>query len=474
MAQPYPISRESRDEAIFFGDGGAIYGPFALKIFDIDDVEVWTKATGGIWTIAAPTVAKVDPAAAFDEFLITFASAIPSTTKVKVLSARVHERSAGVTSGTKLSPDALEKELTKQGTILQELRRDVDLAVRGDPGMPGLRISDAVADGQVLMKSGDRLVPGPDAADIAEAQGYAEAAGAAAETAQAAAGDAAAAAGAAGDAASAAASAAAGAAAGVEEILQTYANAAAEAANAAEEALAAANLPPVSANTMLVDNATGTARETKTFSDVNEKLGVFPTKATAAAATIDATISHVRLIGGTTQGDALGGLYISTNNGSDDTFVSNGGTRTWYRALYDLPKVQASDAGKTLAVKVTADGYVLESPGAKLDVEDQTLTGGARVTSKSLGTITTGTVTPDPGDRPLQHYTNNGAHTLAPGTNNGSYLIDITNGASAGAITTSGWTKVAGDSFTTTNGHKFRCHASVGNAGSYLVVGALQ
>ncbi len=176
MAQPYPISRESRDEAIFFGDGSTVYGPFALKIFDIDDVEVWTKATGGIWTIAAPTVAKVDPSAAFDEFTITFASAIPSTTKVKVLSARVHERSAGVTAGTKLSPDALERELTKQGTILQELRRDVDLSVRGDPGVPGLRISDALADGQVLMKSGDRLVPGPTAAQITAAEGHAEAA----------------------------------------------------------------------------------------------------------------------------------------------------------------------------------------------------------------------------------------------------------------------------------------------------------
>ena len=111
---------------------------------------------------------------------------------------------------------------------------------------------------------------------------------------------------------------------------------------------------------------------------------------------------------------------------------------------------------------------------AKLAVEDQTLTGGARVTSKDLGTISSGTVTPDPGDRPLQHYINGGAHTLAPGGNTGSYLLDITNNSSAGAITTSGWTKVSGDAFTTTNGHKFRCHCSVGDAGSYLVVGALQ
>lgn len=113
------------------------------------------------------------------------------------------------------------------------------------------------------------------------------------------------------------------------------------------------------------------------------------------------------------------------------------------------------------------------SPVALLGTEDQVITGGAQITSKSLGTISSGTVTPDPGDRPMQHYTNGGAHTLAPSAINGAYLLDITNNGSAGAITTSGWTKVAG-SFTTTNAHKFRCHCSIGNAGSLLVINAFQ
>lgn len=111
---------------------------------------------------------------------------------------------------------------------------------------------------------------------------------------------------------------------------------------------------------------------------------------------------------------------------------------------------------------------------AKLDVEDQAMTGGARVTSKSLGTITTGTVTPDPGDRPMQHYTNNGAHTLSPGTNRGAYYLDILNDSSAGAITKSGWTKESGAAFTTTNTHKFRCYCSVGENGSSIAVEAFQ
>lgn len=114
------------------------------------------------------------------------------------------------------------------------------------------------------------------------------------------------------------------------------------------------------------------------------------------------------------------------------------------------------------------------SNAATLNTEDQVLTGGARVTSKDLGTVASGTLTLDPGDRPLQHYTNNGAHTLSPGSNTGSFMLDITNGASAGAITVTGWTKVAGDAFTTASGNKFRLHCSVGNAGSLLIVQALQ
>lgn len=117
---------------------------------------------------------------------------------------------------------------------------------------------------------------------------------------------------------------------------------------------------------------------------------------------------------------------------------------------------------------VTASNVLVE------DAEDQgPITGGASITSKSLGTQSSGTLTLDMGDRPMQHYTNGGAHTLAPGSVNGMIYLDITNNGSAGAITTSGWTKVVG-TFTTTSGHKFRCSCSVGNAGSLLTIQAMQ
>lgn len=129
------------------------------------------------------------------------------------------------------------------------------------------------------------------------------------------------------------------------------------------------------------------------------------------------------------------------------------------------------DATSTAAVWFRPQEY--DANTAKLDDTDQVVTGGTIVTSLSLGTITTGTVTPDPGDRPMQHYINGGAHTLAPSSNAGIFVVDITNNGSAGAITTSGWGSVQGDAFTTTNGDTFRCTGSIGNAGSLLVVIAL-
>lgn len=141
----------------------------------------------------------------------------------------------------------------------------------------------------------------------------------------------------------------------------------------------------------------------------------------------------------------------------------------------------ACKGGELVAGVVAMIGYdgtnfqlVSGAKPVSLNIADQALTGGVIVTSKDLGTISSGTVTPDPGDRPLQHYINGGAHTLGVSVNTGSILLDITNNATAGAITTAGFTKVSGDAFTTTNGDKFRCSISIGNAGSLLQVQAMQ
>jgi len=107
----------------------------------------------------------------------------------------------------------------------------------------------------------------------------------------------------------------------------------------------------------------------------------------------------------------------------------------------------------------------------------QTTTGGFNITPYSIGTITTGTVTPNAINQNYQYYTNNGAHTLAAPASDCAIDILITNGAAAGAITFSGFTVAAGntgDPLTTTNTSKFIVSIRRINAISTYVIKALQ
>jgi hypothetical protein len=144
--------------------------------------------------------------------------------------------------------------------------------------------------------------------------------------------------------------------------------------------------------------------------------------------------------------------------------------------------VTVTHAANALAFAGASGGYSFDiapnvdgSTVALLGTENQTLAGGAAVTVKDLGTQSAGTLTLDMGDRPLQKCVNGGAFTLAPGTVKGACLLTITNDGSAGTITTSGWTQVSGDSFTTTDSEKFLCHCVVDDDGdSVLLVQAYQ
>lgn len=123
------------------------------------------------------------------------------------------------------------------------------------------------------------------------------------------------------------------------------------------------------------------------------------------------------------------------------------------------------DAAVTLATKAIltlARGGVLESGF------------GVAATSVNDGTKSSGTFTPAFADGNVRRYTNGGAHTLAPPTGEGTMVIKVTNNGSAGAITTSGFTKKTGDSFTTTNGHIFVCNVQVVDGSSHLHVTAMQ
>ena len=120
--------------------------------------------------------------------------------------------------------------------------------------------------------------------------------------------------------------------------------------------------------------------------------------------------------------------------------------------------------------KEAADAEIL-----KADTDDN-VTAGYTATADNDGTKSSGTYTPAPSGGNLKRIVNGGAFTLAAPTAAGDYtmVIQMTNNASAGAITVSGFNKQSGDSLTTTSGDDFFLFITKINGFTSLIVQALQ
>lgn len=92
------------------------------------------------------------------------------------------------------------------------------------------------------------------------------------------------------------------------------------------------------------------------------------------------------------------------------------------------------------------------------------------------GSFSAGTYTPTPVGGNFKSITNGGAFTIAAPVVAGLYtmVLEVTNGAGAGAITMSGFSRVAGDVFTTTNGHRFQIFIAKTQNGTTATVVAMQ
>ncbi|ESY10490.1 MULTISPECIES: hypothetical protein [unclassified Mesorhizobium] len=153
-ATPYPLPRETRESAILVGNGTVgPYGPSLYKIFDTADVKVFAKLLGATVysdVTANCTIAKVNPASAYDFFTVTFNAAVLATTSWKHQARRTAERSVAVTKAGTLTADELEKELSKQASAQSELRRDVSRAVSFQLDYAGATDLPAAEAGKVL------------------------------------------------------------------------------------------------------------------------------------------------------------------------------------------------------------------------------------------------------------------------------------------------------------------------------------
>lgn len=113
----------------------------------------------------------------------------------------------------------------------------------------------------------------------------------------------------------------------------------------------------------------------------------------------------------------------------------------------------------------------------RADVDDVIESGaGYTATADDDGTKSTGTYTPTPAGGNFKRIVNGGAFTLAAPSASGDYtlIIQITNNASAGAITLSGFSKTSGDSFTTTNGDDFMVYITKVNGFIHGMIQRLQ
>jgi hypothetical protein len=146
-------------------------------------------------------------------------------------------------------------------------------------------------------------------------------------------------------------------------------------------------------------------------------------------------------------------------------------------------KLMAGGAAAAEMLRVTSAGIMTLNGGNV--VAGRTATGtavqaleyaGITTTADNDGTLTTGTYTPTPVGGNMKRIVNGGAFTLAAPTATGDYtlVIQITNNASAGAITLSGFSKTSGSAFTTTSGHDFFVYITKCNGFTLANVVALQ
>lgn len=138
-------------------------------------------------------------------------------------------------------------------------------------------------------------------------------------------------------------------------------------------------------------------------------------------------------------------------------FVHNAGD-VWSRlislgAVFGSPTGGDKGDGAVNAEKLYDNGERVLTERAR-----QTIKAGFDNTRYSLGTLSSGTTTIDPRNGQHQGATFNGSFTLSPASvsKDSTVVLHATNGASAGTVTFTGWTKkYPSQSLTTTNGHKF-------------------
>ncbi|MER9003336.1 hypothetical protein NKI15_06865 [Mesorhizobium sp. M0862] len=207
----------------------------------------------------------------------------------------------------------------------------------------------------------------------------------------------------------------------------------------------------------------------------NAALTGVPTAPTAAAGTNTTQLATTAFVA------ALGALKANAANaaltGVPTAPTAAAGTNTtqlattgFVKAAIDVVLGGVSASFDTLA-ELAAGLSAATSAMLQKAVDNLGMTAGFTSVVIDDGTKAAGTYTPAPTGGNFRKIIANGAFILAAPTTANSYNmeIDITNGATAGAITFSGFTP-RGDAYATTNAAKFKLHISKTDAGVSAVL----
>lgn len=231
----------------------------------------------------------------------------------------------------------------------------------------------------------------------------------------------------------------------------------------------------------IVTTSSQTFAGAKTFDSLISPTNTFTsatiTNLTLGTTAITATGTQLNYVGGVTSAiqTQLDGkqpldadLTALASIGTTGVLVRTGAGTAVTRAIAAGTGISISDGtGATTNPTITAT----------ISTTDTSLTAGYTATAVNDGTKSAAVVyTPSPAGGNMRTITNGGAFTLAAPTASGDYtmVLQITNSATAGAITLSGFNKITGSSITTTVGHDFFIYITKVNGFILANVAALQ
>lgn len=212
----------------------------------------------------------------------------------------------------------------------------------------------------------------------------------------------------------------------------------------------------------------GTGASDAPTARTNLGLGTISTQSAASVSITGGSITGITDLavadGGTGASDAA---TARTNLGAQATIT--GGATSITSANLTASRALASDASGKVVVATATSTELDYLSGVTSAIQtqinsrvsasvDTNTTAGYTATADADGTFTTGTYTPTPSGGNIKSISNGGAFTIAAPSAAGVYtlIVEITNAAGAGTISTSGFSRVVGDSFTTTVGHRFQ------------------